>query len=383
VKTVLRLTQWLASLSLGLSLNLIGPLMPAIRAELRMSYWESGLVLSGQFLGMLFTVPFGGHLADRLSKRRFLVASSALVGLGLAGYGVCHSFPVLLAASVLAGIGNGGYEVGVNALEVDRAGGSGAAMNLLHFFYGVGAIAGPLVAALIVRAGLDWRLAFVGSAILPALVGLALLLQAIPRGAPLAVHDPAAIYRSGMLWRCAAVITLYVGLETSVAGWIATFWARRSPGSDVSAPMLVSLFWITLTAGRFAFGPLADRMGLLRFLGLASGLALLVCAVWAALPLPAVSLAAVLLLGGCLAGIFPTTMAYATAAFPGHSGKVVALLSVSASVGGFVFPTGAGRLADTFGNGALPPLAATLALALGVGVWSIQRPARSPAARAG
>jgi fucose permease len=373
VKTALRLTQWLAFLSLGLSLNLIGPLMPAIRAELPMSYWESGLVLSGQFLGMLFTVPFGGHLADRLSKRRFLVASSALVGLGLAGYGLCHSFSALLAVSVLAGIGNGGYEVGVNALEVDHAGGSGASMNLLHFFYGVGAIAGPLAAAFVVRSGLDWRLAFVGSAILPALAGLALLLQPVPRGGPLAVHDPAAVYGSGMLWRCAAVITLYVGLETSVAGWIATFWARRSPGSDVPAPVLVSLFWIALTAGRFAFGPLADRMGLLRFLAVASGLALLVCAAWAAVPVPAVTLAAVILLGGCLAGIFPTTMAYASAAFPGHSGKVVALLSVSASVGGFVFPTGAGRLADTFGIGALPPLAAALALALGVGVWSVQR----------
>jgi fucose permease len=373
MKTTLRMTQWLAFLSLGISMNLIGPLMPAIRAELPMSYWQSGLVLSGQFLGMLFTIPFGGHLADRLSKRRFLVASSALALVGMAGVGLCRSFAALLATSIVAGVGNGGYEVGVNALEADHADGSGASMNLLHFFYGAGAIAGPLLATVVVRAGLDWRVAFVAAAGFPALVGLALLLQAVPRGGPLAVHDPAAVYRSGVLWRCAAVIALYVGLETSVAGWIATFWARRAADSGVPAPAIASLFWITLTAGRFVCGPLADRMGLLRFLAFASGAALAACAAWAAWPSAALTLACVLLLGLFLAGVFPTTMAFATAAFPGHSGKVVALLSVFASVGGFAFPTGAGRLADSFGIGALPPLAAGLALALALALWSVRR----------
>jgi fucose permease len=261
----------------------------------------------------------------------------------------------------------------VNALEADHADGTGASMNLLHFFYGAGAIAGPLLATVVVRAGLDWRVAFVAAAGFPALVGLALLLQAVPRGGPLAVHDPAAVYRSGVLWRCAAVIALYVGLETSVAGWIATFWARRAADSGVPAPAVASLFWITLTAGRFVCGPLADRMGLLRFLAFASGAALAACGAWAAWPSAALTLAAVLLLGLFLAGVFPTTMAFATAAFPGHSGKVVALLSVFASVGGFAFPTGAGRLADSFGIGALPPLAAGLALALVLALWSVRR----------
>lgn len=376
--TALRSTQWLAFLSLGISLNLIGPLMPAIRAEIPMSYWQSGLVLSGQFLGMLFTIPFGGHLADRLSKRRFLVASSALMVAGMVGYGLCRSFPALLATSVLTGVGSGGYEVGVNALEVDHAGGTGASMNLLHFFYGVGAIAGPLLAALVVQVGLDWRVAFVGTAAFPALVGAALLAQRVPRGGPLAVHDRAAVYGSGMLWGCAVVIALYVGLETSVSGWIATYWARRAPDSALPAPAVASLFWATLTAGRLVCGPLADRMGLLRFLAVTSGSALAAAAAWAAFPVPALTLAAVLLLGLFLAGIFPTTMAYATSAFPGHSGKVVALLSVFASVGGFAFPTGAGRLADSFGIGALPPLAAALALALVIAIRAVRRPAPAP-----
>lgn len=375
----LRLSQYLAFFGLGVTMNLLGPLLPAIRGELTMSYLEAGLLLSGQFIGMLASVPPGGHLADRIGRKPFLLASAALTVAGLAATALAPGFGTLLAAAVVTGVGSGGFEVGVNAVEVDHAGdGAGKAMNRLHFFYGVGAVAGPVLAAAVLGAGLDWRVAFAVAVVPPAVVGLVLLPQPLRHAVKEAVHDQAAVYGNAALWRYALVIALYVALETTAYGWAASFWQQRG-ASFLPAALLASLFWTTLTAGRLLCGGLADRMGLARFVRRSAAGALVASAAWMIWPTPWVTLACLLLLGLALSGIFPTTMALVTEAFPGHAGKVVAFLAVFASLGGFAGPTAAGRLADSAGIGVLPAFAAGLALAMLVCVrWARRGTTLSP-----
>jgi MFS family permease len=371
VNRTLRTTQFLSFVGLGVTMSLTGPLLPAIRTGIPMTYLEAGLVLSGQFLGMLVSVPPGGHLVDWIGRKPFLLGSAVLTVAGLVGSALAPGFGSLLAAAIVTGVGSGGFEVGVNAVELDHAGErAGQAMNLLHFFYGVGAVGGPLLASAMLGAGHGWRAAFLLAALLPAAVGLALLPLDLGHAGPPPVHDQAAVYGSPALWRYALVIALYVALETSAYGWAASFWERR--GAPFLAPPLVaSIFWATLTMGRLLCGGLADRMGLARFVRRSAAVALLASAAWMIWPTPWVTLASVALLGLALSGIFPTTMALVTEAFPGHAGKVVAFLAVFASVGGLVGPSVAGRLADEVGIAALPPFAAGLALAMLVSVrWA-------------
>jgi len=118
-----------------------------------------------------------------------------------------------------------------------------------------------------------------------------------------------------------------------------------------------AVFWGTLTAVRLVAGKLADRIGHLRFLAVSAALVLLFAGLWAAAPTPAVTLAAVVALGAALAGVYPTAMALATDAFPGHSGKVVAFLSAFVATGGLLL-SGVGRLSDLSDArdmGVLPP----------------------------
>ena len=187
----LRTSQFLAFVGLGVTMSLLGPLLPAIRAQIPMSYLESGLVLSGQFIGMLVSVPPGGHLTDRIGRKPFLLASAVLTVAGLVGTALAPGFFTLLAAAVVTGVGSGGFEVGVNAVEVDHAGeSSGKAMTRLHFFFGVGAVAGPVLAAVALGAGLDWRVPFLVAAALPAGVGLLLLPQDLRRTGPATAPTP-------------------------------------------------------------------------------------------------------------------------------------------------------------------------------------------------
>jgi len=93
-----------------------------------------------------------------------------------------------------------------------------------------------------------------------------------------------------------------------------------------------------------------------------------------------VSLAAVVALGAILAGIYPTAMALATDAFPGHSGKVVGFLSVFVAAGGLL-PSLVGRLSDLSAArdlGVLPQAVVGLGVLLFAAILAVRLPRRAP-----
>ncbi len=355
----LRSTQYLAFVALGYAQCVVGPILPSIQREIPMSDWRAGLLGAGQFIGLLIVGLLGGPLADRFGKKRFVIAASVLLAAGLVGYTLAPSFWPLLLTAVVTGLGGGGYEVGVNALQADHAGetDSGHGMSLLHAFYGIGAVIAPFVVQVALGQGLGWRPALVTAALLPIAVAAALGRQQVGAGRATPEAPAGDLFLRGALWLCGLLFLLYVAIEMSIGTWISTYWTRRAAGNVVPAALMSSIFWGTLTAVRLVVGRLADRIGHLRFLAVSAALVLLFGGLWAAAPTPAVTLAAVVALGAALAGVYPTAMALATDAFPGHSGKVVAFLSAFVATGGLLL-SGVGRLSDLSDArdmGVLPP----------------------------
>lgn len=79
--------------SLGFS-----PLLPAIRTELAASYSQMGLFTGMYGLIAIFISLPAGILASRFGEKRMLLGGLAVVGAGLAGLAVAHSFAVALAS---------------------------------------------------------------------------------------------------------------------------------------------------------------------------------------------------------------------------------------------------------------------------------------------
>ena len=61
-------SQFLGFITLGFTLSIMSPLIESIRADIHMNYTQSGMILTGQFLGALLTVMAGGYIADRIGK---------------------------------------------------------------------------------------------------------------------------------------------------------------------------------------------------------------------------------------------------------------------------------------------------------------------------
>jgi fucose permease len=347
--------QYIGFITVGIIANIMGPLLPAIRTDISISYSQVGLLLSGQFIGMLLTSLVGGYLMDRVGKRPSMLAGSAMLIVGLVGCMTAKSYMFLYALNLITGFGYGIYEVGINALCADTSEeNKGSDMNFVHFFYGVGAIAAPLLAFASTEYMGSWRFCFGFALIAPIIVSIILIAnrieehKVIHKNTSKAEKNSSNPFKSLFLWTAGLTAFFYVGVEVSTGGWISVYWNTMLPDSAIPASLTATIFWLCLTIGRLFSGKIADRIGLSTYMFAAGFGTLLLSALWSILPVGNWTLAVVGLLGLMFSGQFPTLMAIATAHFPGRSGVTAAFISVFAGLSGFFIPALIGRVADTF-----------------------------------
>jgi len=88
----------------------------------------------------------GGLLTGRLGRRVVLSLAVVLIVLGLVGLATVPTWGLFIAAGVPFGFGAGAIDGGTNGLILDLyPTGRGRALNLLHLFFSLGALASPLV----------------------------------------------------------------------------------------------------------------------------------------------------------------------------------------------------------------------------------------------
>lgn len=355
MQKMLKWSMYIGFLTIGFVSSLMGAMLPTIKPDIGISYSQAGWVLSGLFLGMFFTAICVGYLADKYGKKPVLMMGSILLFIGLLGNALSHSFASLFLFSNLTGIGFGTYEVGINALCADfTETKKGNAMNKLHFFYGAGAVLGPVLATIFTGIFGGWRLCFGFASVLPLIVNLMLFNVEINHKKRDNIKFSGSIYKSLFIWIAVLTTFLYVGIEASLYGWLPTYWDIVVSNSKIPSSLIASFFWISLTVARVFAGNLADHIGFSKYIILSCFATMCVSFVLFLIPSGMGTLICIILLGALLAGIFPTIMASTTWHYPKYSGLVAALVSSFASLGGSLIPTGIGYLADAYTVSALP-----------------------------
>ena len=125
-----------------------------LAGELRFDGWAVGLVLGVRTLSQQGMFAIGGVLADRFGYRPVVVAGCLVRVAGFALLGVARSLPAMLAAAALSGFAGALFEPALRALLAQAAGERRiAAFALLNVLGEVGALAGPVIGALVLGAG--------------------------------------------------------------------------------------------------------------------------------------------------------------------------------------------------------------------------------------
>lgn len=350
-QTILGLTGYLF---IGTASVLLPSVMPSITSE----YTAAGLSLAA--IGLIFPAPALGAIvgnllagvgADRLGYGRMVWLAALLLAAALALAGIAHPWLLFLAAFAVISAAQSALATGINALIADaNPQARGRALNTLHGLYGVGAALSPLIFGYLLERGVAWRWMLGGTALLWLVYGLvSLLLQPSPGAQP--TRRPAqlldlSLLRARPFLALFAVAFIYNGVAYSLLGWVALFMQKSAGFSAFFSISLISIFYVALTAGRFACAALSERVGYgATLLGLAVGLT-------ATYPLVVLSSSGlwvavgVFLTGLSFSGLFPTALAYASRLYPERTGTVSGTLSVAMTLGAMIAPVWTGVIAE-------------------------------------
>jgi AAHS family 3-hydroxyphenylpropionic acid transporter len=116
VATTLALCFAIALLE-GLDLQSVGVAAPRMAREFGLSVSQMGIAFSAGTFGLLPGAMLGGRLADRIGRKRVLIASAVLFGLLSIATAQVSSFAMLVVVRVLTGIGLGGAMPNLIALS--------------------------------------------------------------------------------------------------------------------------------------------------------------------------------------------------------------------------------------------------------------------------
>lgn len=366
---------------------------PALTAEFGATRGDTSLVFA--LAGFLYFGIGGlsGAAADRIGPKPVVVAGIVLIAAALALTGFAERLWQVYALYGLGlGIGVGlAYVPVIGAVQRWFVRQRGLASGIAVSGIGVGTmLAPPLASALIDAHG--WRGAYLGLAVIAAVVGLgaALLIEASPAGRGLGpdgdvpVPQAAAMMAGPSLREALATPAFRLLYLSAVLVSFSIFipfvhlaaYARDVGHSEAVAVWLVGLIGLGSLAGRFLVGMLADRLGrkpamALCFIGIAAMMLL-----WWSSTAVIVLAAFALVFGSCYGGFVALAPALAADHFAGRS--ITAIIGVyysAVAFGTLLGPTLAGYAYDVAGSYDLPILASALLSLAGAGVI-LRLPAR-------
>ena len=339
---VLFIIIYATMLLFGLVENVKGVSFPLIKAEFGVDYDSQGGMVSLTWMGYVIFCLAASLFLQRFGIKRSILAGYILVGIGAAATLLAPSFWIAALTLLIVNAGFGFFEVGANALaSVVFTTRAALMMNLMHFFYGFGAIAGPQVAGVLTDSfGLEWRQVYL-AVLIP--VGLVFLFIVITRFQGRAGHENAGAtggvtflgaLKNPIVWLFCLTLGFMEVIEFGAANW-GGLYLQDVYGLDprVIGAAFVSMFYILFTIARLFGGLVIEKVGYTRSLSLAlvgtilvflTGFMLGINGIW------------VLPFTGLFIGImWPTLMAFAMQVF-GEDAPIITsvIITVSGAING-------------------------------------------------
>lgn len=332
----------------GVSLTVIGPLLQPIREEFGTNNATIGLVFLYSSAAHVAGTVAGSYFSDMIGRRAFVVAGPATLALGFLLSGLAPNIQIFLLNGVLFGIGFGMLDGPCNALLIDISGPRSArVLNFVHGGFGVGAVIGPIFAAVVYAQTGDWRPVFVALALAWLLLAIPFALVPVPkhlpaRSAGLRVRSILGLH----LMLVMGVMFCAVAVEMIYQSWLPSFLELERGFERALAAASLTAVSVGLVLGRAAMGLIAGRWDQYWLLAITmAGCALAALAAMLVdnpvLALTFFGLASLLVAGG-----FPTAISIGTAELRSNVGSATGLIVASAGVAGMIFPPISGVLAE-------------------------------------
>ncbi len=360
---------------LGLPDGLLGVAWPSLRETFGVSLDAMGLLLLPATLAYMLISTLSGRLIGAWGIGAFLLAGAAVRGLGLLAFAIAPSWGLLLLVQFTTGLGTGAIDSGFNTYVATNY--SAGRLSWLHAAFGVGATIGPLIMTALLKATGAWQGGYLLVGVLQ-LVTAGVILVTLGQwrikttnghdGQPVRTAPARATMLIPAVWLAVLVFFMYTGVEVTGGNWTYSLFTespQRLIDPLVAGPW-ISLYWGSLTVGRFLTGIIVGRLGEVRLLRLSmigAVLGALLVTIPAGMSAAFVSLAGIALLGFAQAAIFPTLIAITPARFGvEHAANAIGFQIAAAGLGVAILPGLAGVLARGISLEVVGPFMAVVAL---------------------
>ncbi|HCM25801.1 MAG: MFS transporter [Treponema sp. GWB1_62_6] len=363
--TSLLVLIYIAFISLGLPDALLGAGWPVMQPELGVPYGFAGLVSMTISGGTILSAVFSSRVLKKHGTGRVTAFSVTLTAMALFSFAATPSFWWLLVAAVPLGLGGGAVDSGLNAYVAEHY--ESRHMSWLHSSWGVGALTGPLALSAMLAQGTTWRKGYLAIAIFQVALVLALI-AAVPlwdkvRARIRADRPPADVPHQPLFFPlkirgvklALAAFFFYCGIESTMGLWGGSFLFKTKGLGAASVATWVSLFYASITVGRFLTGFVTYRVPnkvLIRWGGMVILAGVVLMLVPFALPF---TLTGFLLVGFGCAPLFPCMLHETPNRFgAGHSQAVMGFQMAVAYMGATFLPPLFGFIASATTLALLP-----------------------------
>ena len=341
----------IAFLPTGVLTTLLGPMLPILTARWGLSDARAGNLFLIQFLSQLAGVLLSGVMVARLGFRLVFLSGLLLMAGGVGTLYLGSPWLGMVSVGVY-GLGLGLVIPTDNLMIAEVSAGSrAAAVSLLNFFWGVGAVLCSLLVAW--AQAHQMVLAFLGSVALFLLL-LVVALRRLPFPGPRPSTDAPIPWReiatNPVTWLFACAFFLYPGAETAVGGWIGSFATRLGSHQVSMGAMMPAFFYAALTLGRGVGGSVLQRLPEQRVLQAGYGIAVIgIGFLLRTSTLTGVMVSAVIT-GLSFATVYPITVARLSQRFGVGARSVGAVMFSIAALGPAVLPWLVGIVSQSSGS---------------------------------
>ena len=359
---------FLAYFTFGMITNVLGVVIPEVKAQYQLSYFAAGFLAFGFFIAYgIFSIP-AGLLMDRLGAKPLVLLGVILMALGCLVIAWAQTYPLMLAMIFAVGVGVTILQTAGNPLiqHLDRPENYHRNLTLTIGFCGIGAFLGPFLLAFVRGMGHGWQALYVLFTVLCVVLMVPVIFSRFPAtatGDKFRADRLGRILNNPLILLYTLGVFFYVGAEVGTASWIVSFFDRvhglaPQPARVASAgffnrlmptlpALVVALFWGLQGIGRLVSGAVLNTFGSRRILRLYSFMtvASLLAAIFGSQTMTAVGFAAC----GFFTSVLITLIISGTInTFAENHGTISGLLCTAIMVGALLPPM-AGLVGDHYG----------------------------------
>jgi len=370
VKPDIRLLSFLALGHMVIDINQgsFPVILPFLKDALNLSYAATGLIVLAANITSSLIQPLFGYLADKTARRWLLPISVLFSAVGLGFLGLAPSYGAVLALVVITGFGVAAYHPEgyrtATAVAGDR---KATGVSIFSTGGNIGiALGPPLLTVLLTTYGLPGSLGM----LVPGLLVAALLTAVLPRlsaPAPTVARDRASAAGAQTMVGAMSLLILVVAIRSWTQLGFTTFmpfyWRDVLHGDPRLVGTLLAVFLGAGAIGTLAAGPVADRVGVRRYVVSVFLLATPLAVGFLFVRSGALVFVLLALLGFVLVSTFTVSVVLGQAYLPRNPGMASGLIVGFAIGAGGIGASALGWVADHWGLTAALGISAVMPLA--------------------